>query len=51
MAHVVRTAVYLLKQKIFVLPFAPDFFGSPASGSYAYPIISPMSGSRLRSYS
>jgi hypothetical protein len=35
------TGVYLLAKKIFILPFAPDFFGSPASGSYAFPITMP----------
>jgi hypothetical protein len=40
-AHVVQTAVYLLEKKTFVMPFARDFFGSPASGSYAYPVAVP----------
>jgi len=40
-AHGVQTGVYLLEKKIFVLPFAQDFFGSPASGSYAFPITIP----------
>ena len=39
--HTIHTGVYLLAKKIFVLPFAQDFFGSPASGSYAYPITIP----------
>ena len=29
------------QKKIFILPFAQDFFGSPASGSYAFPITIP----------
>jgi Putative phage tail protein len=40
-AHTVPTGVYLLAEKIFILPFAQDFFGSPASGSYAFPITIP----------
>ncbi len=40
-AHTVQTGVYFLEKKIFILPFAQDFFGSPASGSYAYPITIP----------
>ena len=40
-AHAIGTGVYLLKEKIFVLPFAQDFFGSPSSGSYAYPLTIP----------
>ena len=40
-AHAVRTGVYILAEKIFILPFAQDFFGSPASGSYAFPITIP----------
>ena len=39
--HAAGRGVYLLKKKIFVLPFAQDFFGSPSSGSYAYPITIP----------
>jgi hypothetical protein len=39
--HSPNTGVYLLSRKIFVLPFAPDFFGSPASGSYAFPVTIP----------
>jgi hypothetical protein len=40
-AHSVGTGVYALGKKIFILPFAQDFFGSPASGSYAFPITIP----------
>ena len=40
-AHAAQTGVYLLEEKIFILPFAQDFFGSPASGSYAFPITIP----------
>jgi len=40
-AHATQKAVYLLEKKTFVMPFARDFFGSPASGSYAYPVAIP----------
>jgi hypothetical protein len=40
-AHTAQTGVYFLEKKIFILPFAQDFFGSPASGSYAFPITIP----------
>jgi hypothetical protein len=40
-AHTAQTGVYLLEEKIFIMPFAQDFFGSPASGSYAFPITIP----------
>jgi hypothetical protein len=36
-----EAGVYLLAEKIFILAFAQDFFGSPASGSFAYPITIP----------
>ncbi len=39
--HSAQTPVYVLAGKIFVMPFAPNFFGSPASGSYAFPITIP----------
>ena len=35
------TAVYHLDRKVFVIPFVKDFFGSPASGSFSYPIFLP----------
>ncbi|HLH00335.1 MAG TPA: phage tail protein [Bryobacteraceae bacterium] len=40
-AHNPLTPVYFLAKKTYVLPFARDFIGSPASGSYAYPIVIP----------
>jgi hypothetical protein len=40
-AHATNAGVYLLEKKIFILAFSQDFFGSPASGSYAYPITIP----------
>ncbi len=39
--HVLHVGVYFLARKTFILPFVQDFFGSPASGSYAYPIAIP----------
>jgi hypothetical protein len=40
-AHAALAAVYLLNTKSFIMPFPSDFFGSPASGSYAFPITIP----------
>ena len=40
-AHVAESLVYFLAKKTFVMPFARDFMGSPASGSYAYPVAIP----------
>jgi hypothetical protein len=40
-AHDISTAVYFLTKKTFIMPFARDFFGSPASGRYAYPVAIP----------
>jgi hypothetical protein len=40
-SHAVQTAVYFLEKLTFIMPFARDFFGSPASGSYLYPIAIP----------
>jgi hypothetical protein len=39
--HSIAAGVYRLAKKILILPFALDFFGSPASGSYAFPITIP----------
>ncbi len=39
--HGRQSAVYPLDKKIFVMPFSQLFFGSPASGSYAFPIAIP----------
>lgn len=39
--HSAQTALYLLEQKTFIMAFAPNFFGSPASGSYAFPVNIP----------
>jgi hypothetical protein len=35
------TPVYHLSRKVFIVPFPRDFFGSPASGSFSYPIRLP----------
>jgi len=40
-AHGAETPVYHQGKKAFVLPFSKDFFGSPASGSYSFPIYLP----------
>ncbi len=37
-AHNAGVTVWALTRNSFVLPFFPDFFGSPASGSYRFPI-------------
>jgi hypothetical protein len=39
--HAAQAAVYFLEKKTFIMPFARDFFGSPSSGSYAYPVAIP----------
>jgi hypothetical protein len=38
-SHADATPAYLLEQKVFIVPFARGFFGSPASGSFSYPIL------------
>ena len=40
-AHTGGAAVYHLQRKVHVMPFSRDFFGSPASGNYSYPIFLP----------
>jgi hypothetical protein len=40
-AHASDTPVYHLDWKVFILPFPRDFFGSPASGNYSFPIYLP----------
>ncbi|MCX6596464.1 MAG: phage tail protein [Acidobacteria bacterium] len=39
--HSSSSAVYHLKRHVVVIPFARDFFGSPASGSFSYSIFLP----------
>ena len=39
--HLVNASVYLLLKKTYIMPFAADFFGSLASGSYAYRVEIP----------
>ena len=39
--HAAQTLVYMLQKKTYIMPFANDFFGSLASGSYAYPVSIP----------
>jgi hypothetical protein len=40
-AHPAQTLVFLLQKKTLIAPFAADFFGSPASGSYSYQVSLP----------
>jgi hypothetical protein len=40
-AHEQGASVYHLRNKVYILPFVRDFFGSPASGSYSHPIYLP----------
>ena len=40
-AHAAGARVYHLSRKVFVVPFPRDFFGSPASGDFSYPILLP----------
>jgi hypothetical protein len=39
--HFYGAQVYRLSRRTYVVPFARDFFGSPASGSYSFPISLP----------
>ncbi len=39
--HAAQKAVYGLRRKTFIAPFAKGFFGSPASGNFSYPIHLP----------
>ena len=38
-AHAAQIPVYHLDSKVFVMPFPRDFFGSPASGNFSYPVL------------
>ncbi len=40
-SYAAQTPLYFLAKKTFVMAFAPDFFGSPASGSYTFPVSIP----------
>lgn len=40
-AHTSGSAVYHLLKKVWIVPFVRGFFGSPASGSYAFPVFLP----------
>jgi hypothetical protein len=44
-AHAAGTPVFRLDRKVHVIPFPRSFFGSPASGSFSYPV--PMPNVRL----
>lgn len=39
--HSSGEGVYHLRRKVFIIPFVRDFFGSPASGDFSYPIYVP----------
>jgi hypothetical protein len=39
--HAADTSVYPLMQAVVIVPFARDFFGSPACGDWSYPIALP----------
>jgi hypothetical protein len=39
--HRAPALVYSLSERVVVVPFAPDFFGSTYSGSWAYPLTLP----------
>lgn len=39
--HDVGAVVFHLKKRVNVIPFVRDFFGSPASGSFSFPIYLP----------
>ncbi|MBI2680999.1 MAG: hypothetical protein HYX25_08350, partial [Candidatus Solibacter usitatus] len=40
-AHAAQTPVYELQKRVQIVPFAREFFGSPASGSWSYPVLLP----------
>ncbi len=40
-SHAADIPVYRLSKKVAIVPFVRDFFGSPASGSYSYPMYLP----------
>ena len=40
-AHAAQAPVYHLLRKTVIAPFPPDFFGSPYSGSWSYPVQLP----------
>jgi len=46
-AHDIGTKVYGLLQKTAIAPFAAEFFGSPYSGSWAFPV--PLADARIAS--
>jgi hypothetical protein len=39
--HAAGSGVFHLKRRVIVMPFVRDFFGSPASGSFSFPIYLP----------
>ena len=41
LAHDAGTPMYLLTRRVYIVPFLRDFFGSPASGSFSFPVFLP----------
>ena len=39
--HAIGTPVIALSRRVYIVPFVRDFFGSPSSGSYAFPVFLP----------
>jgi hypothetical protein len=39
--HAISTPIYPLQSKVAIASFAPTFFGSPASGGWAFPVLLP----------
>ncbi|MGH9631833.1 MAG: hypothetical protein ACRD7E_26305, partial [Bryobacteraceae bacterium] len=37
--HDLNASIYHLKRRVFILPFPRNFFGSPASGNYSFPVL------------
>ncbi len=40
-SHDVSSVVYPLERQVVIMPFARDFFGSPAGGDWSYPVVLP----------
>lgn len=39
--HALGTPVFVLSRRVQIVPFVRDFFGSPASGSFSFPVFVP----------
>jgi hypothetical protein len=46
-SHPAQIAVYQLLSKVAIVPFPPDFFGSPLSGNWTFPM--PLANTRIAS--